>query len=122
MLRYDDETEEWVKLETVDSPAGEICALTHEFSVYAVADEVDHLRHLSGRRIHDFSVWEGDYSLTASELLSALPDAGLLWVWNDEEWIGYATMDGVPLPGAQDIPITAGDTLWLGSGVSGGDG
>ena len=122
VLRYEAESDEWVKLRPAPSPKkDEVCAVTDSFSVYAVADEADHGQHLSATRVNDFSRWEGDYPLTASELLSALPGVDSLWVWNGEEWIGYATMKGEPLPGAQDFVITPGDTLWLGNGVSGRD-
>ena len=123
VLRHDAETEEWVKLPPADSAEeDEVCALSASISVYAVADEADHLEGLSANEINDFSVWEADYPLNASELLSAIPDADLLWVWHDETWTGYATFEGEPIPGAIDFPIANGDTLWLGDAGSGGDG
>ena len=122
VLRYEAESDEWVKLRPAPSPKkGEVCAVTDSFSVYAVADEADHGQDLSTTRLNEFSRWEGNYPLTASELLSALPGIDSLWVWNGEAWIGYATMKGEPLPGARDYVITPGDTLWLGNGVSGRD-
>ena len=120
VLRYDDETEAWVKLPPADSAEeDQVCAFTDRVSVYAVADEADHLEGLSATQINDFAVWEADYPLPASELLSVIPDADLLWLWNDETWTGYATFEGEPIPGAIDFLIANGDTLWLGSGVSG---
>ena len=119
VLRYDAETEEWVKLRPADSSEeGQVCAFADSFSVYAVANEADHLEGLSANQINDFSVWEADYTLTATELLSAI-EADLLWVRSDEEWIGYATFEGEPIPGAIDFLIANGDTLWLGSVGSG---
>ena len=122
VLHYDAESEEWVKLPSADSAEeDQVCALSASISVYAVADEADHSESLSANQINDFSIWEADYSLTASELLSAI-EADLLWLRSDEEWIGYATFEGEPIPGAVDFPIANGDTLWLGSVGSGGDG
>ena len=122
VLHYDAETEEWVKLPLApSSEEGQACVLTDSFSVYAVANEADHLEGLSANEINDFAVWEADYPLPASELLSAIPDADLLWLWNDETWTGYATFEGEPIPGAVDFPIANGNTLWLGDGGSGGD-
>ena len=121
VLRYDDETEEWVKLPpATSSEEDQVCAFSDSFSVYAVADEADHSESLSANGINDFSIWEADYPLTASELLSAIA-ADLLWVRNDETWTGYATFDGEPIPGAIDFPIANGDTLWLGGVGSGRD-
>ena len=121
VLRYDAESEEWVKLPPADSAEeDQVCVLSDSFSVYAVADEADHTEGLSANQIDDFSIWEGDYTLTATELLSAI-EADLLWVRSDEEWIGYATFEGEPIPGAIDFPIANGDTLWLGSVGSGRD-
>ena len=125
VLHYDAESEEWIKLPAVDSAEEDlVCAPTasfsDRFSVYAVADEAIHSEGLSATEINDFSVWEADYPLTATELLSAI-EADLLWVRSDEEWIGYATFEGEPIPGAIDFPIANGDTLWLGSVGSGGD-
>ena len=122
VLRYDAETEEWVKLPSADSAEeDEVCALSASFSVYAVADEADHSEGLSANEINDFSVWEGDYPLTASELLAALLDVNPIWVRNDETWTGYATFEGEPIPGAIDFLVANGDTLWLGDGGSGRD-
>ena len=123
VLRYDDETEEWVKLAPApSSEEDQVCGLTDEFSIYAVADEADHTEGLSATEINDFSVWEADYPLNASDLLAVLLDVNLIWVWNDETWTGYATFEGEPIPGAIDFLIANGDTLWLGDGGSGGDG
>ena len=59
VLRYDAETEAWVKLPPADSAEeDEVCALSASISVYAVADEADHLEGLSATQINDFAVWE----------------------------------------------------------------
>ena len=126
VLRYDAETEEWVKLPKVDSAEeDQLCALSDSFSdrfsVYAVADEADHSEGLSANEINDFSVWEADYPLNASDLLAVLLDVNLIWVWSDETWTGYATFEGEPIPGAIDFIIANGDTLWLGDAGSGQD-
>ena len=122
VLRHEAESEEWVKLAPApSSEEDQACAFTASISVYAVADEADHLEGLSANEINDFSVWEADYPLTASELLAALLDVNPIWVRNDETWTGYATFEGEPIPGAVDFPIANGDTLWLGSVGSGGD-
>ena len=123
MLQYDAESEEWVKLAPADSSEEDrVCAFSDSISVYAVANEADHLEGLSATTINDFSVWEADYPLNASDLLAVLLDVNVLWVWSDETWNGYATFEGEPIPGAIDFLIANGDTLWLGSGVSAQDG
>ena len=123
VLRYDAESEEWVKLPPADSAEeDEVCALSASISVYAVANEADHSEGLSATQINDFAVWEADYPLNASDLLAVLLDVNVIWVWYDETWIGYATFEGEPIPGAVDFLIANGDTLWLGSIGSGGDG
>ena len=123
VLRHDAETEEWVKLPPADSAEeDEVCALSASISVYAVANEADHSEGLSATQINDFAVWEADYPLNASDLLAVLLDVNVIWVWYDETWIGYATFEGEPIPGAVDFLIANGDTLWLGSIGSGGDG
>ena len=124
VLRYDAESEEWVKLPAVDSADEDlVCALSasfsDSFSVYAAADEAIHSEGLSANEINDFAVWEADYPLNASDLLAALLDVNLIWVWHDETWTGYATFEGEPIPGAIDFIIASGDTLWLGSVGSG---
>ena len=122
VLRYDDESEEWVKLRPATSSEEDlVCALTDEFSIFAVADEADHTEGLSVTEINDFSIWEADYTLTASDLLAALLDVNPIWVRSDETWTGYATFEGEPIPGAIDFLVANGDTLWLSDAGSGGD-
>ncbi len=90
----------------------EVCALSREIGVVAVAN-ADRLRtQLEVSESGNFARWTAEYTVRASELLAELPGVSALWLWNGSRWLLY-TETAPNLRAVLDFTVMKGDRLWL---------
>lgn len=92
-----------------------ICARVRDVGIVSVVADADLAAWLTTTDIHNHTAWMATFTVMASELLLHLPQADSLWAWTGRQWIGYAGIQGVPLPGAVDFPILPNTTVWIGT-------
>ncbi len=92
----------------------EVCALSREIGVVAVAN-ADRLRtHLEVGESGKFGRWTAEYTVRASELLAELPGVSALTLWNGSRWLLYSEL-AAEAAFVLDFTIIPGDLIWMDS-------
>ena len=62
-----------------------------------------------------FASWLSEQTISASELFSALNEAGAtaIHVWNGTSWVRYSVVDGNEVPGSVDFMVNLGNVLYI---------
>lgn len=71
---------------------------------------------LTSTQPNDYTVWTGDYTTRASDLLPHLSRITAIYSWTGQKWVSFAVVDGLLLPGSIDFKVPPGAVLYLANG------